>query len=165
MYSKGLFTQEKFIPFSLLTFLLLFFGSCDKIENNSKFYKAISHNKEDTAYLKIDFTEKQFTGKYLVLYKDSTKDLGNLSGELVGDTLKGKFNYISRRNSKFIKPIAFLKSNENLKLGTGGVSTYMSIPFYTDGTIVFHDSLFQFIPIKVEEIKHLQNDLKISYEK
>lgn len=141
--------------FTLLTFI--FFISCNKKEAEIKYFKAISNDIKDTAYIKLSEIDNQFNGKYLVIYSDKTFDLGNISGEIIGDTLKGKNKYISRRNSEFIKPIAFLKENENLKQGTGMVSYYFQIPFYANGTIQFPDSLFQFYLIKSNEIENVKD--------
>ncbi|RRJ89341.1 hypothetical protein EG240_11935 [Paenimyroides tangerinum] len=144
--------------FTVLTLIL--FISCNKEQSEEKFFKAISFNNKDTAYLKLSEIDNQFNGKYLVIYSDKTSDLGNISGEIIGDTLKGRNKYVSRRKSEFIKPIAFLKENENLKQGTGMVSYYFQIPFYANGTIQFPDSLFQFIPIDEKEIIHLKQELQ-----
>ena len=144
--------------FTLLTLLL--FISCKKEQTDERFYKAISNNNKDTAYLKLSEIDNQFNGKYLVIYSDKTFDLGNISGEIIGDTLKGRNKYVSRRKSKFTKPIVFLKDNNQMKLGTGMVSYYFQIPFYANGTIQFPDSLFQFIPIDEKEIIHLKQELQ-----
>lgn len=144
--------------FTVLTLIL--FISCNKEQSEEKFFKAISLNNKDTAYLKLSEIDNQFNGKYLVIYSDKTFDLGTISGEIIGDTLKGKNKYFSRRKSKFTKPIVFLKDNNQMKLGTGMVSYYFQIPFYANGTIQFPDSLFQFIPIDKKEIIHLKQELQ-----
>ena len=144
--------------FTLLTFI--FFISCNKKEAEIKYFKAISNDIKDTAYIKLSEIDNQFNGKYLVIYSDKTFDLGNISGEIIGDTLKGKNKYISRRKSKFTKPFTLLKDNNKMKLGTGMVSYYSQIPFYANGTIQFPDSLFQFIPIDKKEITHLKQELQ-----
>ena len=144
--------------FTVLTLIL--FISCNKEQSEEKFFKAISLNNKDTAYLKLSEIDNQFNGKYLVIYSDKTSDLGNISGEIIGDTLKGRNKYVSRRKSKFTKPFTLLKDNNKMKLGTGMVSYYSQIPFYANGTIQFPDSLFQFIPIDEKEIIHLKQELQ-----
>jgi len=144
----------KTISFIIYVFIIC---SCSKRNEEEKYYRAVSFDIKDTAYIKLSEIDNQFNGKYLVIYSDKTFDLGNISGEIIGDTLKGKNKYISRRNSEFIKPIAFLKENENLKQGTGMVSYYFQIPFYANGTIQFPDSLFQFYLIKSNEIENVKD--------
>lgn len=144
--------------FTIFAFIL--FISCNKAQTEEKFYKSISSNNKDTAYIKLSEIDNQFIGKYLVIYSDKTFDLGNISGEIIGDTLKGRNKYISRRNSKFTKPFVLLKENNNLKLGTGMISYYSQIPFYANGTIQFPDSLFKFSLIESKEILHLKEKLQ-----
>lgn len=136
--------------------LFVFLISCRKEVTNENFYQAISFNKQDTAYLKLSQIDNQFIGKYLVIYKDRTFDLGNISGEIIGDTLKGRNKYVSRRKSKFTKPFVLLKESENLKLGIGMVSYYSQIPFFADGTIQFPDTLFKFEVINENKLSNLK---------
>lgn len=131
---------------SLFTFLV--FNSCNTKIENTLFYRAINPKTNDTAYLKLTETGNQFTGKYIIKYSDKSLDSGQVSGEIIKDTLKGRYKYVSKRNSKFTKPIVFLKEGKNLKLGNGMVSYYAQIPFYANGTIQFPDSLFSFEPIE-----------------
>jgi len=138
---------------SWILLVCLLFLACNKPERKDFFYRAISNNKKDTAYLKITEFGNLFIGKYLVNYSDKSFDLGNISGEISGDTLKGRNKYTSRRKSIYIKPIVFLKEADKLKLGTGMVSIYSQIPFYANGTIEFPDSLFLFYPIDKSKIK------------
>lgn len=136
--------------------LFIFLISCRKKETNENFYQAISYNKQDTAYLKLSEIDNQFVGKYLVIYKDRTFDLGNVSGEIIGDTLKGRNKYVSRRKSKFTKPFVLLKEKNQMKLGTGMVSYYSQIPFFANGTIQFPDTLFKFVPINEKQLSNLK---------
>ena len=126
----------------VLTSVLLF--SCNQNNSQAKFYKAISENKLDSATLKINYQENSFFGDYIIHYANNTKDSGNITGKIYGDTLKGKYRYIGRNGLHKIKPIVLLKDNNNLKLGDGTISTYMDIPFYANGSIQFKDSLFLF---------------------
>ncbi|WP_177764596.1 hypothetical protein [Flavobacterium sp. I3-2] len=144
------------VPFILFLFLLC---SCNNQNEEEKYYRAVSFDKKDTAYLKLSEFDNQFYGKHLIRYADKTYDLGDVSGEIIGDTLKGRFKYISRRNSKFTKPFAVLKTKNGLKLGNGMVSYYAQIPFYANGSIQFPDSLFYFTPINKNEISNSNEKL------
>ena len=130
--------------------IVFVFLNCSKKISEPKYYQAILE-KKDTAYLKLYLSEESFYGTYTVLYFDKTKDSGEVTGTYFGDTLKGKYRFISKNNIKEIEPIVFLKDKENLRLGVGKISSYMSIPFYKDGTLVFNDSLFLFKPQKMSE--------------
>lgn len=127
--------------------------SCNKKITDEKYYKAISYDRKDTALLHLTIIKTSFSGKYEVRYQDKTKDSGTIVGTIFGDTLKGRFNYISRYNTKDIEPIAFLIDGEKLQLGKGDVASYIGIPFYWDGSIKFNDSLFQFQSIKSSDPK------------
>nr|WP_297310078.1 hypothetical protein [uncultured Flavobacterium sp.] len=141
-----------------ISFIIVFFilCSCSNRNEEEKYYRAISYDKNDTAYLKLSEIDNQFVGKYLVIYKDRTFDLGNVSGEIISDTLKGRNKYVSRRKSKFTKPFVLLKENNQMKLGTGMVSYYSQIPFFANGTIQFPDTLFKFVPINENQLSNLK---------
>ncbi|MCF2443531.1 hypothetical protein L0657_06140 [Dyadobacter sp. CY345] len=133
-------------------YLLLFlvFTSCGP-NYDTKYYKTISLDKQDTASLKLIISERGFYGNYQIKYKDRTIDDGTIVGNIMGDTLLGKYSYLSRGNARLVAPIAFLKVGEKLKLGTGIAGTYMGFHVYSRGSISFNDSLFQFKPIEYEE--------------
>ncbi len=127
-----------------LSLSLLFILSCHKEPSTTLHYKATSVDQRNTADLKITIKQKKFTGDYIITYFDNKKDSGTVQGELFGDTLKGRYDFISRDRSHFLKPIVLLKEKNDLKLGVGELSYFMNIPFYLDHTIQFKDSLFQF---------------------
>ncbi|WPO84610.1 hypothetical protein SD427_18960 (plasmid) [Chryseobacterium sp. JJR-5R] len=139
-----------------LTYILfaITFLSC-KNERRIDYYKSISKDKKDTAVLNITIEKSSFFGKYQIKHHDNTKDSGTITGSIFGDTLKGRYTYISRDNIKTVDPIAFLNVGKKLKLGNGDPASYMSIPYYMDGTIYFNDSLLQFQPIKLKEYNML----------
>ncbi|MDW9382788.1 hypothetical protein [Chryseobacterium sp. JV558] len=128
--------------------------SC-KNEKQDNYYKSISKDKKDTAVLNVNIEKSSFYGKYQVKHHDNTKDSGTITGSIFGDTLKGRYTYISRHNIKTVDPIAFLVVGKDLKLGNGDPASYMSIPYYMDGTIYFNDSLLLFKPIKLKEFNDL----------
>jgi hypothetical protein len=131
--------------------LLLAVMSCAGPEYDTKYYKAISLDKRDTALLKLLTSEGAFYGDYQINYGDKTQDHGSITGHVIGDTLLGKFSYLSRDNVKSIDPIAFLKTNKNIKLGSGIAGSFMGFHVYQSGSISFNDSLFQFQAIALEE--------------
>ena len=117
--------------------------SCKTDKSEQKlFYKAV--NGEDIALLSLTVGENYFFGQYEVRYGGSSKDIGEVRGDIFGDTLKGKFKYLSYGGSYKIAPFVLLKHNEILKLGSGSISTYMNIPFYIPETLEFKDADFQF---------------------
>jgi hypothetical protein len=137
-----------------IIYLLLFlvFTSCGP-KYDTKYYKAISLNKQDTALLELTTSGRGFYGNYQIKYKDSTIDDGAIVGNIIGDTLLGKYTYLSRGNARIIDPVVFLKTKDKLKLGTGTAGTYMGFHVYSRGSISFNDSLFQFEPIEPKEFK------------
>lgn len=130
--------------------LLVILISCGP-KYETKYYQAISLDKRDTAFLKLVTSDGGFYGDYQIKYYDKTKDEGAVTGNMRGDTLIGKFSYLSRSNARVVAPIALLKSGKRLKLGTGQAGTYMGFHVYSNGSITFNDSLFQFQPVEPEE--------------
>ena len=138
---------KKKIGFVLILALL----NCSKKEVETQYYKASSQDSKTFAVLSIQKREKDFRGNYQIFYMDKKKDSGAVAGTIFGDTLKGRYDFISRNNSKSLKPVIFLSDNQNLKLGIGDIYTHFNIPFFLESTISYPDSLFQFKPInKVE---------------
>jgi len=127
---------------------------------DTKYYKAISQDKRDTALLKLVSSEEGFYGDYQIKYSDKTKDDGTIKGNVKGDTLIGTYSFLSRGNSRTVAPIAFLRESEKLKLGTGIVGTYMGFHVYQGGSLSFNNSLFQFKPIESDELTFLKNSGK-----
>lgn len=124
----------------IVTFLII---SCKADKSEQKlFYKAV--NGEDMALLSLTVGQNYFFGHYEVRYGGSSKDIGEVRGNIFGDTLKGKFKYLSYGGSDKIAPFVLLKRNEILKLGSGSISVFMNIPFYTPETLEFKDTDFQF---------------------
>lgn len=121
--------------------------SCNKQENGKirKFYKATKG--DSIAYLSLVFTKNTFYGEYEIRYGQLGKDSGAVRGNCLKDTLRGDFCYRSYGGDIKRAPFVLLQRNPNLKLGTGLVSTYMTIPFYIKGTLEFKESNFLFEPI------------------
>lgn len=129
-------------------------------EYDTKYYKAISMDKRDTAFLKLVASEEGFYGHYQIKYEDKTKDDGTIKGNVKGDTLIGTYSFLSRGDSRTVAPIAFLRASEKLKLGNGIVGTYMGFHVYQTGSLFFNDSLFQFQPIESKELTFIKNSGK-----
>jgi hypothetical protein len=110
-----------------LLFLILI-GCGPKYE--TRYYKAVSLDQQDTALLKLVISKASFYGDYQIKHNDNSKDDGTIAGNIKGDTLIGNFRYLSRENVKSIAPIAFLKTDKKLRLGTGTAGTYMGFHVY-----------------------------------
>jgi hypothetical protein len=136
----------------LICVSLLFLMGCGGPTYDSQYFRAISEDKKDTAFLKLQLSSTNFYGDYQVNYNGNEKDDGTISGHVNGDTLIGKYTYLSRDHVKSSSPVAFLKSNENLKLGSGLMGKYLGLQVYKFGTITFKDSLLQFRPVSLEEL-------------
>lgn len=82
-------------------------------------YRAISKN--DTAWLTIDTSKKQFVGYFKVNCVDQKKIYdGQVKGFIHGDTLNGHFDFKVNKVDKWYRnPVAFLKTNANLTMGVG----------------------------------------------
>ncbi|MFC0777030.1 hypothetical protein [Flavobacterium sp. HJSW_4] len=131
---------------AVIAVVLFCLFSCNDVKQNRVFYTA--SKGRDTAFLEITEYEKRFFGTYEVYYGSrSMKDSGAVEGEISGDTLRGKFRYISYGGSKTISPIIFLRSGKKLLQGRGVVASYMGISYFMpDSPIEFNDS-FVFGPI------------------
>ncbi len=141
------------IPLRMLIFFLFPLLISCRHDYETRYYRAISDDKRDTALLKVVISESAgfFYGDYQIRYNGVEKDDGTIRGQIFGDTLIGKFNYLSRENVKKAAPIAFLTNENSLKLGKGTAGTYLGLNVYKYGTITFDDSLFQFQPIDAKE--------------
>lgn len=108
---------------------LLCIMSCNDVKQKKAFYTAVKG--KDTAFLSIATYEKRFYGSYEVYYgSKAMKDSGAVEGLISGDTLRGKFRYISYGGSKTISPIIFLRSKDKLLQGQGVVASYMGIAYF-----------------------------------
>lgn len=135
----------------LLVFLMV---SCKKDQVQQEYYyKAISG--ENVGLLKFTVVEKRFFGHYEVYYGKSGKDVGKIDGSIYGDTLKGKFKYLSFGGSNKIAPFLLLKRGKVLKLGTGAMTSYMNIPYFVPETVEFNDNEFQFYQIDKKSAEKL----------
>ncbi|WP_281638194.1 hypothetical protein [Flavobacterium marginilacus] len=134
----------------IITFLII---SCKKDKSEHVFYKAV--NGENIGLLSLTIGENYFFGQYELRYGRLGKDIGEVRGTIFGDTLKGKFRYLSYGGGNKIAPFVLLKHNKGLKLGSGTISTFMNIPFYIPETLEFKDTDFQFYRIDEKSAKKL----------
>ncbi|WP_149207770.1 hypothetical protein [Flavobacterium johnsoniae] len=120
--------KQHFHWICMLALLILITG-CDNVKQKKTFYTAV--RGRDTAFLQITVYEKRFYGSYQVYYGSrSMKDSGAVEGQISGDTLRGKFRYISYGGSKAISPIIFLQRKGKLIQGEGVVASYMGISYF-----------------------------------
>ncbi|MEW5675094.1 hypothetical protein ABGT15_02150 [Flavobacterium enshiense] len=135
-----------------------FITSCELRKPEQRFYKATAKN--NVALLSLSIDDNQFYGQYKVRYSENIIDSGEVRGVLDGDTLRGRFKYLSYGGVKEVKPFLLLRRGDTLKLGNGVAYTYMKIPYYIPKSIEFRDSNFQFLPISEAAFK--QSDFKMS---
>jgi hypothetical protein len=119
-----------------------FLFSCNSKEEKDKYnrvlYRAI--NNKDTAVLDLNINDKRFYGRYEVTYYKIGKDSGDVRGDLKGDTLRGDFHFISNGGSWKRIPIALLKKENKLILGTGVIATYFNLPCFMPGVPIEYDN-------------------------
>lgn len=137
---KTLCIMIKKIVFVSLFSAFLF--SCNSKEEKDKYnrvlYRAI--NNKDTAVLDLNINDKRFYGRYEVTYYKIGKDSGDVRGDLKGDTLRGDFHFISNGGSWKRIPIALLKKENKLILGTGVIATYFNLPCFMPGVPIEYDN-------------------------
>lgn len=133
---------------SILLIIVMLFG-CDFNEKKTEatLYQAI--NGKDTAVILLSTAENRFWGQYEIRYSKMGKDSGDVRGEIIGDTLRGVYKYISYGGSWKKAPIALLKKNDKLILGKGVASSLMDMPIYlSDVPLDYNNSKFIFEEIK-----------------
>ncbi|MFG4002386.1 hypothetical protein B0A67_16150 [Flavobacterium aquidurense] len=136
--------------FFLFLVLTLAF-SCNSKDEKSQ-YKQITYyavNGKDTAILAININDKRFYGRYEIVYHKIGKDSGDVRGDIKGDTLRGDFHYISNGGSWKRIPLALLKKENKLFLGSGVIGIYFNLPCFMPGTpIEYNNSKFVFEEVK-----------------
>lgn len=107
-------------------------------------YKALYDN--DTIDLKINTLKNgKITGDMVMKIIDMPEKIGKISGEFHGDTLFADYSFIEGTNTKttFKNPMAFLKHDNELILGSGKIETYLGKSYFAKGT-----------PINFEKVKY-----------
>lgn len=121
----------------LATVAVLVYGCSSGADDTDKkrvklSYAAISGT--DTASLKLVITGSQFKGLYEVNYHGSFKDSGEVKGTIKGDTLIGDYHFQHYGLEKWRRaPIALLKKDGKLLLGTGTMENYLTISYFKAG--------------------------------
>jgi hypothetical protein len=103
-------------------------------------YKAIY--EEDTLDLKINtFKNGEVTGNMEMGIADMPKKVGEIAGEVHGDTLFTSYTFIEGENDKitYKNPMAFLKRGNELILGNGKIETTMGASYFVKGEPIDFD--------------------------
>lgn len=138
---------------SILLFIAMLLGcNFNEKKTDPTIYRAI--NGKDTAVISLSTAENRFWGQYEIRYSKMGKDSGDVRGEIIGDTLRGVYKYISYGGSWKKAPIALLKKNDKLILGKGVASSLMDMPIYmSDVPIDYNNSIFIFEEVKKSDKK------------
>jgi hypothetical protein len=111
---------------------------------NIECYRALY--EKDTIYLKINtLKDKKVTGDMVMKIIDMPEKNGKISGEFHGDTLFVDYTFIQGTNDKkvFKNPMAMLKKENELILGSGKIETYLGRSYFAKDT-----------PIDFEKVKY-----------
>lgn len=147
------------MKYLLITAVLFLLTACKSdASKQRKFFSATDRTR--TSLLMLSVKNNQFYGQYKVQYAESIIDSGEVRGVVSGDTLKGRFTYISYGGSQAVKPFLLLKRGDTLKLGSGNVYTYLKIPYYIPESIQFKEDDFQFLPIDEAVFNRLEANMK-----
>jgi hypothetical protein len=146
---KNLSMNIKSLLFSVLIIILIV--SCNSKDKKSEYNHIVYHavNGKDTAILAININDKRFYGRYERSYYQQGKDSGDVRGDIKGDTLRGDFHFISNGGSWKRIPLALLKKDNKLFLGSGVIGIYFNLPCFMPGTpIEYNNSKFVFEEIE-----------------
>jgi hypothetical protein len=136
---------------SLLLLILIVIVSCNSKDKKSEYKHIVYHavNDKDTAILAININDKRFFGRYERSYYQQGKDSGDVRGDIKGDTLRGDFHYISNGGSWKRVPLALLRKDNKLFLGSGVIGIYFNLPCFMPGTpIEYENSKFVFEEVR-----------------
>ena len=107
-------------------------------------YKSLYEN--DTIDLTINTLKNgKITGDMIMKIENMPNKIGKIAGEFRGDTLFADYSFIQGTNDKvtFKNPMAFLKRENELILGSGKIETYLGKSYFVKGT-----------PIDFEKVKY-----------
>jgi hypothetical protein len=107
-------------------------------------YKALYEN--DTIDLTINTLKNgKINGDMVMKIENMPNKVGKIAGEFRGDTLFADYSFIQGTNAKvtFKNPMAFLKHDNQLILGSGKIETYLGRSYFVKGT-----------PIDFEKVKY-----------
>ena len=103
-------------------------------------YKALY--EQDTLELKINTLKNgKVNGDMVMKLLDMPKKVGKIIGEFRGDTLFVDYSFIQGANDKkvFKNPMAFLKQEDKLILGSGKIETYLGRSYFAKDTPIDFD--------------------------
>ena len=107
-------------------------------------YKSLYEN--DTIDLTINTLKNgKITGDMIMKIENMPNKIGKIAGEFRGDTIFADYSFIQGTNDKvtFKNPMAFLKRENELILGSGKIETYLGKSYFVKGT-----------PIDFEKVKY-----------
>lgn len=134
LFKTGIMKVTKPLFIFALSVILLVIQGCDSREKRIVRTSYLAIKGADTAILKLVITGTQFTGQYEINYHGSFKDSGDVKGAIKGDTLIGDYHFQHYGLEKWLRgPIALLKKDGRLILGTGELESYMGINYFKRG--------------------------------
>lgn len=102
----------------------------------------------DTAFLNLKIVDSlEVTGDLVINYAEKAGNVGIVRGKFHGDTLLVDYSFKTGENPiEFSNPLAFLKSEQRLKMGVGQIETaYGRSYFVKDKPIDYEQGKFNFI--------------------
>ena len=125
------------IRFSIFLLILLAACNSDKDQNqNEKYYMHV--DGRDTSKLRLVRYENRFYGKYTHTHGGVAPVVGEINGDIKGDTLIGDNHYRPYRwKEKKRVPIVLLKKGNTYIEGTGEMIDLMGVLTYYEWTIKF----------------------------
>ncbi|RAJ34385.1 hypothetical protein LY11_01277 [Pedobacter cryoconitis] len=134
LFKTGIMKVTKSL-FVFAMFVILFvIQGCDSREKKVVRTSYLAIKGADTAILKLTVTGTQFIGQYEINYHGSFKDSGDVKGAIKGDTLIGDYHFQHYGLEKWLRgPIALLKKDGRLILGTGTLESYLGISYFKRG--------------------------------
>lgn len=128
-----------------ILFILIFIAlaSCQSDVTSKKHFKATS--TDTIALLDLTITNNRFYGNYKIKYSGDQFS-GQVRGEVLGDTLIGRFRYNTAKGTFAVMPFVLLKKEDTYIQGTGVTWTYLNIPYLEKKSIQFKATNLHFIP-------------------
>jgi len=129
-----------------ISLVLILFSSCKqqtaiKTKMDNKYTVCyMSIDKADTAWLKIDTSEKNILGEMKFNYANKNYYEGPIKAVIKGDTLRGNFSFRLNHVDKWYKnPIALLKKDDALIMGVGEVMTLWGSGYFDKNVPIDYD--------------------------